>query len=420
MLKLLRQWLRLLPTLLTAFLLSLAVWISAVTSNDPIVEKTFPGTIPIEVIGQSSNMIITSNMPSLSSLVLSAPQSVWDVALNEQGAVRAVVDLSGLETGTHNLPVQIQIVPRPVRLVTQAPENVALTLETLAVKELAVSLVLRGTLATGYQAGDARLDAEQVTITGAAPMVDRVAKVRATLDVNQANQTINRTITLVALDESDSVVSDVTIVPSEVTVTQEVSQRFGYRNVVVKVVANGQVADGYRLTNISVFPPAVTVFSANPQIVSDLPGFVETLPIDISGAKDDLDISIGLDLPEGVSVVGDETEVLVRVGISAIESSLTLPNVPIEVTDLAAGFRATVSPTEVTVIISGPVALLDRLQAEDVRVLVSAIELTSGTFQLVPIVEILIPELVAESVLPETIQVTISRGTAAATPRPTP
>jgi len=420
MLRLMRQWLRLLPTLLTAFVLSLAVWISAVTANDPIVEKTFPGAIPIEVIGQSSNMIITSNLPVLSSLVLSAPQSVWDVALNEQGAVRAVVDLSGLEPGTHNLPIQIQIVPRPVRLVNQSPENVSLTLETLAVKELPVSLVLRGTLATGYQAGDARLDTELVTITGAAPMVDRVAKVRATLDVNQANQTINRIVTLVALDETDAVINDVTIVPSEVSVTQEVSQRFGYRNVVVKVVATGQVADGYRLTNISVFPPAVTVFSANPQIVSDLPGFVETLPIDISGAKDDLDISIGLDLPDGVSVVGDETEVLVRVGISAIESSLTLPNVPIEVTDLAAGYRATVSPTEVTVIISGPVALLDRLQAEDVRVLVSAIELTSGTYQLVPIVEILIPELIAQSVLPETIQVTISRGTAAATPQPIP
>jgi len=420
MLKLMRQWLRLLPTLLTAFVLSLAVWISAVTANDPIVEKTFPGAIPIEVIGQSSNMIITTNLPVLSSLVLSAPQSVWDVALNEQGAVRAVIDLSGLEPGTHNLPIQIQIVPRPVRLVNQAPETVSLTLETLAVKELPVSLVLRGTLATGYQAGDARLDAELVTITGAAPMVNRVAKVRATLDVNQANQTINRVVTLVALDETDAVVNDVTIVPSEVNVTQEVSQRFGYRNVVVKVVATGQVADGYRLTNISVFPPAVTVFSANPQIVSDLPGFVETLPIDISGAKDDLDISIGLDLPEGVSVVGDETEVLVRVGISAIESSLTLPNVTIEVTDLAAGYRATVSPTEVTVIISGPVALLDRLKAEDVRVLVSAIELTSGTYQLVPVVEILIPELIAQSVLPETIQVTISRGTAAATPQPIP
>jgi len=420
MLKLMRQWLRLLPTLLTAFVLSLAVWISAVTANDPIVEKTFPGAIPIEVIGQSSNMIITTNLPVLSSLVLSAPQSVWDVALNEQGAVRAVIDLSGLEPGTHNLPIQIQIVPRPVRLVNQAPETVSLTLDTLAVKELPVSLVLRGTLATGYQAGDARLDAELVTITGAAPMVNRVAKVRATLDVNQANQTINRVVTLVALDETDAVVNDVTIVPSEVNVTQEVSQRFGYRNVVVKVVATGQVADGYRLTNISVFPPAVTVFSANPQIVSDLPGFVETLPIDISGAKDDLDISIGLDLPEGVSVVGDETEVLVRVGISAIESSLTLPNVTIEVTDLAAGYRATVSPTEVTVIISGPVALLDRLKAEDVRVLVSAIELTSGTYQLVPVVEILIPELIAQSVLPETIQVTISRGTAAATPQPIP
>jgi len=119
-------------------------------------------------------------------------------------------------------------------------------------------------------------------------------------------------------------------------------------------------------------------------------------------------------------VVGDQTEVMVSVGVAAIESSLTIPNIPVEVTGLPLGLRATVSPEEVTVIISGPVALLDRLSVSDVRVVVDLTNYTSGTYQLVPEVEILILELRAESILPETIQVTISRGTSAATPRPTP
>lgn len=410
MLKQMRKWLRLLPTLLTAFVLSLAVWISAVTANDPIVEKAYPRNVPIEIIGQDSSLIITSDMPDQVSMVLSAPQSVWDVPLSKEDSVRAVVDLSGLDAGTHTVPIQIQITPRPVRKISQTPQTVTVTLEPLQVKELPVTLVLRGSPATGYQLGDLTIDPEMVTVTGPAAAVEKVVKVRATLDVNQASQTIIRSANLVALDAMDGMVSDVTIVPGEATITQEVTQRFGYRNVVVKVVATGQVADGYRLTNISVFPPTVTVFSANPQVVSDLPGYVETLPLDITGAKDDLDLSIGLNLPEGVSVVGDQTEVLVRVGVAAIESSVTLTNVPVEVTGLLTGYKATVSPQEVTVIISGPVALLDRLAISDVRAVIDASGLVSGTYQLIPKIEILIPELQAESMLPETIQVTISRG----------
>lgn len=418
MLKVLRKWLRLLPTLLTAFILSLAVWISAVTANDPIVEKAYPRQVPIELIGQDSNLIITSEMPDQVSLVLSAPQSVWNVPLSKNDAIRAVVDLSGLGIGTHTLPVQTQITPRPVRKISQSPQFVTVTLEPLMVKELPVTLVLRGSPATGYQLGDVTINPSTVTVTGPAAEVEKVVKVRATLDVNQASQTVNREVPLTALDSQEGAVNGVTIVPGEVNVTQEVTQRFGYRNVVVKVVATGQVADGYRLTNISVFPPTITVFSVNPQAVSDLPGYVETLPLDITGAKDDLDMSIGLNLPEGVSVVGDQAEVLVRVGVAAIESSLTIPNVPVEVTGLPPGYKATVSPQEVTVIISGPVALLDRLTIADVRAVIDGSGLVSGTYQLVATIEILIPELQAESMLPETIQVTISRGTASPTPRP--
>ena len=406
----LREWLRLFPTLLVALILALAVWISAVTASDPNVEKPYPYNVPIEIVGQDSGLTITSSIPGTVSLVLSAPQSIWDLPLNDPNAVRAVVDLSGLGPGTYTLPVQIQIAPRPVRMVAQTPGMVTLTLEKLMVNELPVVFVARGTPATGYQTGKVTLDPDKVTVTGPVSLMERVERVQATLDINQANQTINRSVGLVALDADGSVVSGVTIVPPEVDITQEISQRFGYRNVVVKVVATGQLADGYHLTNISVFPPTVTVFSADPQIVSDLPGFIETLPLDISGAKDDIDIYLKLNLPEGVSVVGNQTEVLVRVGIAAIESSLTLPNVPVEVSGLQPGLRATVSPEEVIVIISGPVALLDRLQATDVRVIANLTEYTSGTYQVEPEIEILIPELRAESILPETIQVIISRG----------
>jgi YbbR domain-containing protein len=105
------------------------------------------------------------------------------------------------------------------------------------------------------------------------------------------------------------------------------------------VVVRGQVASGYRLTNISVNPPAITVFSGDPTLVSALPGFVETEPLNLNDASQDIELRLALNLPAGISVVGEQT-VLVQVGIDAIEGSLSLNNMPVTVIGLAEGLSA--------------------------------------------------------------------------------
>ncbi len=409
MLDFLRRLMRLLPTLLTAFVLALAVWISAVTSRDPLEERPYPSPLPIEIVGQDPGLVITSTLPTSVNVVLSAPQPIWTLITAEPGAVRAFIDLSGLEAGTHSIPVQVQITPRPVRKVSQSPQMLTITMENLARKDFPITLIRRGSPAVGYIADEPTLSQSSVSVTGPESLVNRVGEVRAVLDISQAAETINRTLNLQAVDSNDILINGLTLSPDRVTVNQVISQRFGYRNVVVKVVVLGQVATGYRLTNISVFPPAVTVFSADPQVVSDLPGFIETEPLNINGLKDDLDISISLALPPGISVVGEQTQVLVRVGVAAIESSLTLPNIPVEITGLQPGLSAEIAPESLTIILSGPVALLDRLRASDVRAVVDLSALAEGIYQIEPEVEILITELKVETLLPGTVEVEITR-----------
>ena len=409
MLAVLQRFVRALPILITAFSLALAVWISAVSSNDPLEERTFPHNVPIEIIGQDPNLVLTSPVPISVTLQLSAPRSIWTSLINEQGAVRAIVDLSGKTDGRYSLPVQIQIGPQPVRKISMSPQTITLTLENLASKELEINLVTRGTPAIGYLAEEPTLSRTTVLVTGPNSLVNLVQEVRAVIDLAQSVESINQVVTLQAIDGDDNLIEGLTLTPDRITVNQVITQRFGYRNVVVRVIVVGQIAEGYRLTNISVFPPTVTVFSADPQIVSDLPGFIETEALDLTNLKDDLDISQILNLPEGVSVVGDQSEVLVRVGVAAIESSLTLPNLAVEFKGQRAGLRAEFSPETVTVILSGPVSLLDRLRAADVRVIIDLIDLDEGTYKIEPEIEILIPELTVESILPASIEVTILR-----------
>jgi YbbR domain-containing protein len=417
MIDFLRRAIKTLPTLLTAFLLALVLWIYAVTSTDPTESGTFGTPIPIEIIGQDPALIRMGELPTTLTLKLSAPRSIWGDLNNQPSLIRAIVDLSGLEAGTHVLPVQVQIGARPAQIESYTPATVEITLENLMTRTLPVNLAIQGEPAVGYQAETPALSNDSVTITGPEALVNQVDQVQAVLDVNLLQQSIVRTIPLKAVDATQSPVTGVTLSPSEITVTQEITQRFGYRSVVVNVVVSGQVAQGYRLTNISVFPPAVTVFSADPSIVDSLPGYVQTEALDLTNATDDLDMFLDLSLPDGLSVVGGQETVLVRVGIAAIESSAAYSNMTVEVVGLSSTLKAAIAPEQVTVIVAGPLPMLDQLTIDGIRVMVDVTGLTAGTYQLTPNVEIAIQNLRVESILPETVEVVIS---SALSPTPTP
>jgi YbbR domain-containing protein len=411
-----RQFLKILPTFLLAFILALAVWAIAVTASDPTEERIYPRTVEVEIIGQSPGLMLTSDIHDQITLTLSAPHSIWDRLINDNIPVRAIVDLSGLGSGSHDLPIQIQIGISPVRVLSYSPQTLSLTLERLASQSFPIHLVIRNDPAIGFQAGSPQLSQSIVTVSGPESLVSRVKEITATLDINQAHENINRTISVQAIDVNEVAVNGITITPDQIVVTDQITQRGGYRNVVVKAVLVGQIANGYRLTSITVSPPAVTVFSTDPSLVEKLPGYVETTPINLNGSQDGLDVSLGLNLPNGVQVVGDQA-VQVQIGVAAIEGSLSITRLNVNITGLADGLDAQVSPETVDIIISGPLPILDTLTADKINVSVDLTGEGPGTYQLVPRVEMPSTDLKLESILPGSIEVTITQ---APTPSPTP
>jgi YbbR domain-containing protein len=419
MVSLLRQFVKSIPTLILSLALAIAVWISAVSAADPVQQSLYPRPVVIDRIDHDPSLVISTEIPNQVTVTLSAPRSIWDRLRADARSVRATIDLSALGPGTHTVPIEIDPQIRPARVVNWSPRTVTITLEQLEIKELPIDLVRRGEPAIGFQADSPSLSETVVRISGPASVVNLVTAARVLIDLNQASDNINRTLDVQPLDSGEELIEGVTVSPAQVTVTQPISQRGGYRNVVVKVASTGQVASGYRLTNISVFPPTVTVFATNPSLVDRLPGFVETSPLDLTGVRDDLEVRLSLNLPNGVEVVGDQT-VMVLVGVAAIEGSLNLSDLPIEIVGLTEALIARLSPESVDVIISGPIPLLDRLSAEDVRIFIDLSGVGEGTYQFAPRVSVAIAELQAESILPSSIEVVVEpRPLTTLTPTPT-
>ncbi len=396
-------------TLLWALTLAVTVWIAAVTADDPDEERVFPDPVPVEIVGQDPGLVINGDYPGEVEVTLRAPRSIWDELEAEEAPVRAVLDLSGLSAGEHTVNIQVQVALSPVRIVSASPSALTLLLEPLATRTIPVDVTLNGQPAVGYEAGQVELTPGEVVLSGAESVMARVERVRVVVNLSGTRESVNQLLAVQVLDEANQPVSGLSVNPSGVQVTLPVVQQGGYRDVAVKVVARGQVASGYLLTKLSVFPPVVTVFSSDPSLVNALPGVVETAPLDLQNASDDIFTRLALNLPEGVSVVGEQS-VEVEVGIDPIQSNLTLPRVTVEFTGLEEGLSAAISPTTVDVILSGPSAVLNGLSRQDVRVIVDLTGLGAGTHQLTPRIEILVADISVESILPATVEVVITPG----------
>ena len=396
-------------TFLWALALSVAVWVAAVTSADPDETRTLSSAVPVQIIGQDPSLVIGGEIPTAVEVTLRAPRSVWNLIDADSKTVQAILDISGLSSGEHSLDLQIQINARPVQIISVSPRTITFTLETLVSQTHKIDITISGETAIGYQTGVVSLEPREVVIAGAQSQVQRVKRARVSLNLNGIREKIDQTLPIEVLDENGQKVTGVTVSPDTVHVTLPVSQQGGYRDVAVKVVVMGRVASGYHLTDISVFPPIVTVFATDPELVNALPGVVETQPLELQSAKEDISTRVALNLPEGISIVGEQT-VLIQAGISPIESSVTLAGEKVEITNLGAGLSALVSPATVDVIVSGPLPLLDTLTRQDVRVTVDLSGLEAGTHQVIAKVEVLIADVVVESILPNTIEVVITPG----------
>ncbi|HKY53177.1 MAG TPA: CdaR family protein [Anaerolineales bacterium] len=400
-------------TFLLAFVLGFSVWLLAVTGADPAEEDVYPNPIPLEVIGLDPSLVLTSPIPSSIEVTLLAPHSVWERLIAQENSVTSTLDISGLSAGEHTQPVQVQIAARPVQIVLMTPETVTFTLEPLKNQSLPVDIELTGQPAVGFQAGEPVVEPTLIAISGPESIVTQAARARVAINLDNARESIDASYDIQVIDDNNRVLNGVTINPESAQVMIPLSPQSGYRDLAVRVLLQGQVASGYRLENISVFPPVITVFSPDPELVNALPAVVDTQPLDIQDAKANISTRLALALDESISIIGQKT-VEVQVDITPIQTSLTL-NLPIELIGLPNGFEAQLSPEFVDVIISGPLPVLDALTPQDIKVTVDVTGLDLGAHQLEPEVEVFVENVLEGSILPSTVEVVLS-----VKPTPTP
>lgn len=405
-----------LGSLVLAFILALAVWVVALTNNDPTETREL-APVPIEYRGLRQGLLMVGEPPpAFGRLSVRAPLSSWEQITLDN--VRLIVELESLEEGSHELEVMAVVDAQPAQVADWDPGSASVTLERAATASLDVEVITLGDPQLGYRTSSAAASPDRTVILGPLSRVERVSAIVAQVNVADRRENFEHLVQLTAVDADGNEVEGLEINPDStlVSVVVEPRERFRLVSVVPNLEGEEQLAEaGYRLTDVSVTPEVVTVFSSDPSALEVLPGFVVTTPVDLSGATGDLERRLSLDLPQGISPVEDQG-VLVKVSISPVEGTITI-NRAVEVRGLTDGLFALLSPEEVEIILNGPLPTLNALQPEDVRVIVDLLDLGLGIHQIPPLVIVAPTDVEHERVFPSTIEITITT-TPPATPTP--
>lgn len=391
-------------TLLLSLIMGTIVWLIAINEVNPLITQDFPETIPVEVRGLDESQLqpVQDLSKEYVRLVLRAPRSSWERLRPRD--ISAYIDLSGLGQGSYDAPIQIDKDDPNVEVIEVQRGQLRVQLDTVITKTINTEVAVMDNAAYGYAWQQPVISPTVVTILGPAAQVNAVTGAVAALYLRGASNQVERFEKLQLVNRQNQIVPNVTADPSEVTVTIPVARWPGQRPVAVRVKLTGELAYGYRLGRVTATPSSVVLYGPV-NALEQVPGVVETTPLPLDGAKENIRTTLDLKLPEGVNA-SEGNNVAVVAEILPIEDGRTITLKPL-VTNLQPGFRATYVPDTVDVILSGPQNLLSSLGTDDVYVLLDVNGLAEGNYPIQP--QVAKPNGIrTEGVLPETIAVVIT------------
>jgi YbbR domain-containing protein len=392
-----------LGTLVLSLFLALIIWLIATNQQNPLIQNPFSEPIPVSVRGLTGSTQPIQDLSEVQAeIIIRAPQRSWNT-LNA-GDFTAFIDLTDMEPGEHEVDVQVNGVNPQVDIVTIEPPVLRVQLDEVVSKELAIQPVVIDAPAESYIAQPPIVEPISVTVSGPKTLVTQVTSAKASISLNGAKSQVAEDNVPIELDDAQG--NEVLIVvadPATAKIVVPIEQQAGRKEVAVRPNLTGEPPNGYRLSSVKVTPSTV-VLEGDSATLAEVPGFVETAELSLSGATESIESRIELLLPEGVTTQEGAT-VSIEAAITPIQSGTTLEQKPV-VQNLGPEMEASVALDTVEVILSGPQPLLESMEPDDMFVILDLADLLPGSHAVKPRV-VLPPGIREEGLLPETVEVVI-------------
>lgn len=333
--------------------------VTAIYNEEAYVVEGLPETVDITLIGSKTDLYIAKQSPTS------------DVE----------VDLSGYTEGTYKVDITYNNVSSLEYSVNPSFATVTLYPKISKTKTLTKDILNQDDLNSTLIVSDVKLSVDTVVIKGAEYKVNKVATVKALVDVNnlvkkEAGTYTLKDVPLKAYDEEGNVV-DVEIVPS--VVEAEVVISSPSKEVTIKVIPTGTIAFGWAISSISTSETKVTVYGSK-EVLDNL----EYLPVevDVTNLQENKDLKVELEKPNGIKALSINN---VNVSLS-VTDQIKEKNLDIKIDSryLSDGYYAqgvSADDTSVTVNVKGAPAVIEALEASDVSAYIDLSGYKEGTHE---------------------------------------
>ena len=334
--------------------------VSAIYNEEAYVVEGLPDSVDITLIGSKTDLFIAKQM------------TTYDVTL----------DLTGLKPGQHKVNIKYkQALTELEYMVNPSSVNVTIYDKVSQTKSLSVDILNQDKLDSKLVISNTSIESDKVIVKGSQNQLDRVAIVKALLDVDdlvsqEVGTFVVKDVELRAYDASGNVV-DVEIVPSTIDVTVEITSPS--KEVSVKVVPKGNVAFGKAISSLEASVTKVTLYG-DAKVLEDLNYL--TVEVDVSDLKENKDYKLDLAKPVGVTYMSvSSISVSITLG-TVTERDLT--NIRVVSRNLGTGYSVSAASTAdavVTVNLKGVSSVIEDISSEDLVAYIDLEGLTPGTHE---------------------------------------
>lgn len=360
-----------------ALILALLLFENVLDEKKPDEQNVPPGQetevvedVPVKVYYDVENLVI-SGVPRTVNLKLTGPKNIVQQAMTQRN-YEVYVDLSNAEIGTQKVPIEIREISERITVEID-PATAIVSVQEKVTQEFSVEAEFNsGLLSDGYTAKQSIIKPKNVKVTGAKDVVDKIAYVKATLDVKDpVKETFTKEAEVIAFDK-DLNKLNVTVEPNSVDVTVVIEANT--KKVPIRIKESGTPPSGITIDSVSLSIDEATIVGTEEALAKA--DFVN-VELDLNDIKKDTVITLPVVLPEGI-VESDPAKVDVTVKVSKTEKR-TISNIPIEVEGLPSEYLVSfVDSSEVNLAISGESEDIKNLKASDFNVYIDATGLDEG------------------------------------------
>ena len=342
-----------------------------VLSNQPVVAE------------YNEEAYVVEGIPETADIVLMGRKS--DLYLAEQlGDHKLSLDLTGLSAGTHKVNIKYN---NPIKSldykVDPSRATIVIYPKVSASRTVTTDILNKDKLGSTLVISSIKLDRDEVIIKSYKEKLEKVASVKALVDVNALNANSAGTYTLenvklIAYDEKGTEIKDIEIVPGTITATVEISSPS--KTVPVKVVPVGDVASGSAISSITSNVNNITLYGEE-DVLKDISEI--EVEIDVNGLSKDKTFQETIVKPTGVRSMSD-TAITIKVKMEG-ETSKEFKDIPIVFEHLDTTkykpLAKNASDTKVNVVVKGVKSVLNKLDSKDIKAYVDLSDLEPGTYE---------------------------------------